>query len=341
MNKENQTKETEALIDKINNMRFAFKTEEKINFLLKDIYNRPKKTIMFYVAGIRYLNKAEEDNGREWVDFTPTMLEDALYDMDTTSLNSLCSIMTVIKDYLYETRIQTIEDKYAYHKTFTLTRDELKKYINKAGQELRYVTPSEFDDIILNQVGEAMGKSIFILLYHGVKGKSFKDIQELKNENINLTTGEIYNDNKELLAIIPNKYLHVLKEAMEEEFYTIYNKNGEIENQKLLIEQTGYFLRTVKWRSTRNKKPNRTLISRILEDYLKGVSNDYVDGQSIYNSGEVYRLLEYNNMKTLTDKDWREWKELTGSTLSYNTTFTVSNILLKKLGKYSECESNQ
>ena len=332
-------KERDVLIEKIKKMKFAYKTEEKIKFLLKDVETRPIKTITFYIAGIRYLNKAEEDNGREWEDFTPTMLDNALYAIDATSLNSLCSITTVIRDYLFETRVQTIEDKYAYKRTMTLTSEELEGYVNTAGQELKYLIPSEFDDIIFNRPGDSMCKSIFILLYYGVKGKSFKDIQELKIENINFETGEIYNDNGDLLATIPKRYIYVLKEASEEELFTMYNVDGSIKRQKILIQPTGYLLRTVQWRTTKNKKPTKLLISNMLDEYLSCIGNEYVTGQSIYNSGEVYRFLKHYGIERPTGKmgkEWREWRELTGSTLSYATMFSASKIILKKLGLWDE-----
>lgn len=325
------------LIEKIKKMKFKFKENEKKEFLLKDIDKRPIKTVEFYIAGIKYLNKAEEDNGREWEDFTPTMLNDALYDMNATSLNSLQAITTVIKDYLQDTTVQTIDAKDGYINTIELNGDTLKQYVDVAGQELRYITHEEFDDIIFNQAGDPMGKSIFILLYHGVKGTGFKDIYELKVKDINFNTGEVYRD-KKLLAVIPMKYMDIMKEATEEENFIVYDKNGNIEKEKQLTSPTGFFIRRVKWGVRMYQNPDRTLIARLIKDYCQSINNNYVDGQSVYNSGDVYRLIEHCGMKMPTNKQWREWKEITGSTLSYATTFTAAEIILKKLGLLDKTE---
>lgn len=323
------------LIKQIEEYKFEFRKEDKKKFLMDICNNSPEKTTRFYLAAMRYVDKVERDNGREWMYFTESMLENALRDMDATSLNSLTATTTAIKDYLASSTPKTTDYKIGYIKTLELTSEDLKKYVNLIGQELRYITPDEFDEIIFKQVGDPMGKSIFILLYYGVKGKGFKDIYELKVEDINFETGEIRNE-EGLLATIPLKYMSIIKEASEEEIFTVYDENGKVKAEKILTPPAGYLLRKHQHFNNTSDMPDRNLVAKILREYCQSINNSYVDGQSVYNSGDVYRLIEHCGMKMPMDKQWREWKKLTGSTLSYNTTFTASKIILKKLGLWEE-----
>lgn len=325
------------LIEQIERYNFKFMGEEKKKFLINICNNSPKKTTQFYLAAMRYVDKAERNNSREWMYFTESMLENALRDMNATSLNSLTAMTTAIKDYLEATTPNTTDFKIGHIKTLQLDSEELKKYVNAIGQQLRYVTQDEFDNIIFKQTGDPLGKAIFILLYHGVKGKSFSDIYELKIEDINFDTGEIYREDK-LLAVIPLKYMDIIKEASEEDIFTIYDEEGNIDKERTLTPPTGYLIRRVQCGSNSYRLPDRTVVARLLRDYSKSVNNNYLDGQSVYNSGDVYRLIEWCGMKMPTNKQWREWKEITGSTLSYATTFTAAKIILEKLGLLDESE---
>lgn len=323
----------EDLIEKINYMEFSKREDVKKEFLLMVNRNSEIKTTKLYCSVMaKTINKAEITYSRDWMDFTTDMVDAAFVEIQAKSIITLQSYLTIIKHYLSITTPMELTSKNGFMYTMGLTKVKLEKYINKAGESYRYITPDEFDDIIFNRAGDNLGKSLFILLYLGVKGSRFEDVYKIKDKDINLETGEVICDDKKLCTI-PSKYLDIFAQAMKAEHYYKYDSEGKVIFESCICRDSKYFL---KRRINKNRDatlpPDSGVVSSTLTDLGKSIRNQYLTGISVYISGETYRLLEYCNMEIPSHTQLMEYRGIIGSTLSYVTMKVASEIILNKLG---------
>lgn len=322
----------ERLLEKINDLTFKYNSESKREFLRMVNKNSPSKTTKLYMAVLsKTIDKAETINNKEWMNFSEKMVDSAFINIEAKSIITLQSYLSIIRHYLVSTTPTGDDLKIGHSYTLQLTKDDLTKYINNIGEKYRYVTPKEFDTIIKNGYGDASCKAILILLYLGVKGHRFSDIYEIKVSDIDLETGIIQKDNKELCKI-PEKYIGIFKEAIENQVYSVFNNKGELLKENALDTSTEYFLKRKMWRKNDSTiPPNSDLVSNRLLDIQKSIRNPYVTGVTIYNSGVAYKLLEYCDMKMPQNKQLVAFRKATGYKLSYVAMNTICEILLEKL----------
>ena len=317
----------------IKRVRFEYRDDVKKTFLLMVNKNSPAKTTKLYLSVlVNVLNEAEKINRREWMNFTSEMVDTAFVEIQSKSIISLQSYLSIIKHYLTYTTPQTDEAKLGYLYTLDMDKEALKSYTNTIGEQYRYVTPEELDDIIENRTADPLCKSLFVLLYLGVKGKGFSEICSIMDDDINLQTGEITVDGK-TLCVIPQKYIKYFEEAMNQMIYIRYDSNGEILSTSSVNTSAPYFLKRRVGKSTDcDAAPDASLVSNTLMDAKKSIKNPYITPVSLYLSGEAYRLIERCGMKMPTNQDLKEFREKTGSTLSFVSMKTVCGIILEKLG---------
>ena len=323
----------DVLAETISEMKFEYREQEKRDFLLMVNNNSPEKTTKLYMAVMsKTINEAEYINKREWMDFSQDMVDGAFVEIQAKSIITLQSYLSIIKHYLTSTTPQTDDAKRGYLYTMGIDKDSLKSYINVIGEQYRYITPKEFDDIIENRKFDPISKSLFVLLYLGVKGKQFSDICSIKDKDIDLETGIIQGEDENILCEIPERYRKYFKQAMEAETYIRYDNNEKIVSKSIVNTASEYF---VKRRINKNNDefapPDASLISNTMVDAQKSIKNPYITSMSLYLSGEAYRLIKRCGMKMPTNKDLKEFRELTGSSLSFVSMNTVCRILLDKL----------
>lgn len=324
----------DVLAETISEMRFEYREQEKRDFLLMVNKNSPEKTTKLYMAVMsKTINEAEYINKREWMDFSQDMVDGAFVEIQAKSIITLQSYLSIIKHYLTSTTPQTDDLKRGYLYTMEMDKDSLKSYINTIGEQYRYVTPKEFDDIIKNRPADPLCKSLFVLLYLGVKGKQFSDICSIKDEDIDLETGIIQGKDG-ILCTIPEKYRKYFKEAMKSETYNRYDNDGKIVSESIVNTASEYFLkRRIGKNNDEFAAPDSALVSNTMLDAQKSIKNPYITPISLYLSGEAYRLMKRCNMEMPTNKDLKEFRELTGSSLSFVSMKTVCGIILDKLTK--------
>lgn len=324
-----------TLIDKINSMDFEYRSEVKKEYLINVSKYRPEKTAKMYASVVsNIIDVAERANGKEWADFSESMVDGAFIMAEAKSIITLQSYLSIIKDYLTATKIDSDSLQKGYNYTMSLDKEKLieNNYINNMGEKYRYITPQEFENIIENKPADALGKCLFILLYLGVKGTNFSEIYNIKEDDIDLESGMVIGEDR-VLCTIPQKYIHYFKKAMSEEVYTRYNADGSILNTSTVYTGSEYF---VKRRVGKSKDgtmpPDGSLISNTLVDIQRSIGNKYLTGVSLYLSGEAYRLMEGCDMRMPTNQDLISFRKETGSKLSFVSMKTICSILLEKLG---------
>lgn len=322
--------ELEQIIKK---MKFEYSDREKKVFLLMVNKNSPTRTTKLYLSVLNnVINEAEKINKREWMDFTREMVDSAFVEIQSKSIITLQSYLSIIKHYLSNTTPHTDEAKLGYLYTLGMDKEALREYTNSIGEQYRYLTPDELDDIIENKPMDSLGKSLFVLLYLGVKGNGFSEICSIMDKDINLQTGEIKVDGK-LLCTIPQKYIKHFEETINSDTYIKYDSHGKALKPSKVNIHAPYFVKRRIGKSTNpHAAPDSTLISNTLVDAKKGIKNPYITPISLYLSGEAYRLIERCGMKMPTNQDLKLFRQETGSTLSFVSMNTVCSIILEKLG---------
>lgn len=313
---------------------FGYRKEDKVNFLLNVDRNSPEKTTKLYMSVMKQtIDMAEQLNGREWMDFSKDMVDGAFIMIEAKSIITLQSYLSIIKDYLIATTPDSDNYQSGYNYTLSLTKDDLTKYINPIGEKNRYITPIEFDDIIKNRPVDPLGKSLFILLYLGVKGRQFKDICELTTDRINLETGIVKSKDGYVLCTIPKDYIKYFEQAIDATYYYRYDNDGGIISESEISQSSNYLVRRRVGKSNDvSAAPDTSLVSSTMVDAQKSIRNKYITPVSLYLSGEAYRLIERCDMKMPTNQDLKAFRLETGSTLSFVSMKTICSIILEKLG---------
>lgn len=313
---------------------FAYRKEEKIRFLLNVNKNSPEKTTKLYMSIMKQtIDMAEQLNGREWMDFSKDMVDGAFIMIEAKSIITLQSYLSIIKDYLTATTPDSDSYQAGYNYTLSMSKDSLLQYINPMGERNRYITPQEFDDIIKNRKVDPLGKSLFVLLYLGVKGKQFKEICDITRQDIDLETGIIKAKDGSVLCTIPKDYIKYFEQALEASYYYRYDNDGSIISESEISSLSNHLVRRrVGKNNDKAAAPDAALVSSTMKDAQKSIKNKYVTPMSVYLSGEAYRLIERCGMQMPTNQDLKTFREETGSSLSFVSMKTVCGIILEKLG---------
>ena len=266
-----------TITDEINALGFKFRDAEKKAFLHNlNKYGKAKTTKAYMSVLSKTIDDAERINDREWMDFSESMVNDALILVEAKPVATLQSYLSIIKDYLSSTTPYSDTLQIGYNYTLSMTKDDLKDFVNAIGNEKMYVTPREFDEIIFDRPGDPMSKSIFILLYHGVKGLLYKDIYEMQVKDINLITGVVTKDG-EFVCAVEEKYLDILKECIEATTFKAYDNNGNIIKESPLTDNSIYLVRRSESpRHDSSVAPDTALISNRLGALLKSIRNQYL-----------------------------------------------------------------
>lgn len=323
-------------------LKFRYLDEEKKEFLQNIADNKPETTFNVYLSVLsKVVEDAERVNGRVWADFSETMVDMAFLSLKATSEATLLSYLSVINDYLAATTDEGDTLRMGYGYTINLTRKNIKKFINRSCEKYRYITPKEFDEIIESEYVDAEAKALAILLYNGVKGTSFKDIIDINVDDINLETGEIFKNGK-LLVKLDQKYMKYFEEAINKTEFVVYDVRHNDKMTKTMMSYEDYENRGLKKCFIRRfvhpsfdwtPAADQAVIAKRIKDVCKGIENEHLDAQSLYNSGMAYRLLEYCNMELPDHKRWREFREATGSKISQMTAESACRIILDKINK--------
>ena len=311
---------------------YRYDNELKLNFIDSIKKHREKNTVKLYEVLLSKIDDAEIINERELKYFNEKQIDLFFITLNAKSKSSLNTYLSILKDYLTFTTDYNNTLMIGFDCIMKMSGNDLEKYINVVGIEMRYITPKELSEIISIPIGDALCKAISILLFHGVKGEAFTDILNIKIEDIDIENSVIYKGT-DVLFNIPNEYLHIFKQAISGNKFIEWNVDGKIKRELELVDNGYLIRRNINPRRDFDfkAKPDKNLLNRRMLQYYETTGYPYLSVQSIYNSGIVYRMLEYNNFEPLDYRVIEEYLSLSGENISYNTCIGVSKVLLKKL----------
>ena len=311
---------------------YRFDNELKLNFIDGIRKNRKKNTVRLYEVLLSKIDEAEIINRCELKYFNEKQIDSFFIALNAKSKSSLNTYLSILKDYLtftteYDNTLMT-----GFNYVMEMSGNDLEQFINTIGIEMRYITPKELSEIISIPIGDALCKVITILLFHGIKNEAFSDILNIKIEDIDIENGVIYKGT-DVLFNIPKEYLQIFKESISGNKFVEWNVDGKIKRELELVDNGYLIRRNINPRRDFDftAKPDKNLLNRRMLQYYESIGYPYLSVQSIYNSGIVYRLLEYNNFEPLDYRVIEEYLSLSGENISYNTSICISKVLLKKL----------
>ena len=311
---------------------YKYDNELKLNFIDTIKKHREKNTVKLYEVMLAKIDDAEIINERELKYFNEKQIDLFFITLNAKSKSSLNTYLSILKDYLTFTTDYNNTLMIGFDCIMKMSGNDLEKYINTIGIEMRYITPKELSEIISIPIGDSLCKAITILLYHGIKGEAFSDILNIKIEDIDIENSVIYKGT-DVLFNIPKEYLHIFKESISGNKFVEWNVDGKIKRELELVDNGYLIRRNINPRRDFDftAKPDKNLLNRRMLQYYETTGFPYLSVQSIYNSGIVYRMLEYNSFEPLDYRAIEEYLSLTGENISYNTAIGVSKVLLKKL----------
>lgn len=202
-------------------------------------------------------------------------------------------------------------------------------------KDVRYVTREELLDKI-SILESASHKALLFLLFDGVGGKGYKDICNLKFEDINFETGEIKLENK--VVTVSKDTLNLLEQVKLETTVTkIIWKDDMVnfDSEYPINQKSPYVFRTRIIASTKNgMTPYKVSgLQTRLDGITKAIGLTHTNGKTLYYSGcvERYLKIEKKFKKHLSVKDITDFASVIGAeTIQANTMYRTLKMMRGK-----------
>ena len=147
------------------------------------------------------------------------------------------------KDFVQVSRIEIAK----------MVEDSLKEKEIENEQQLRYVSWNDLK-VGLNRVSNAIDVAVICLLRMGIGHNKFKELAELKVENIDIDNKVIHLEDRDV-EIKDDYVLQVLKEAIEQRTYTVmlsYDKNEPRVSEYDFNMNCPYLIKQKPWNKNNN-----------------------------------------------------------------------------------------
>ena len=292
--------------EEIKNM-FLSKYQESTHRIFKRLFNRS-----YFI---------EEKLSIDLYNFNLQQIEEVLYNVNPSTLNSCISVISMLNTYIDWGIIEGLRDS-NINPLRNIDPSVYRDYIDDTLKT--YITDKELR-LIEDFCNNAQDAVIFRLLFEGVCGKNLIELRNIKNNDINYNKNQIkLNDgNNSRIIQVSDRCMDLVKEAQEEDKYI--KANGEFDTDKewlkiIPLNTTDYLLRSCK---TNLKHENDTIKYASLYHRIKTITqllghND-INPKKIWHSG-IYHLYEkYITEGKPIDNDFYDM-------LSYKYNTSVDNI---------------
>lgn len=266
----------------------------------------------------------EEKLGKDLKDFNREELFLVLGELKGRSYNSVHTKWGITKKYLKHFNNSFVD---------TITSDDLKQFIVEA--DVRYVTREELREKI-SVLESASHKALLFLLFDGIGGKGYKEICNLKFEDIDFETGKITLENR--CVTVSKDTLNLLKETKSEDTVTkILWKDDcpQFDAEYKVNMNSPYVFKTRILQSTNNgMTPYKVSgLQRRLDSITKAIGLTHGNGKTLYYSGcaEKYLKLEKKFKKQLSIQDINSFASVVGAeTIQANTMYRTLQMMREK-----------
>lgn len=259
-------------------------------------------------------------------------------------INSLTSIKSVINCYLKFIN-QLTPCKEAIQELKKISIQSIRE-ITLEAEKKAYITKKEYIEILENEIGNAQDKIIIILLWNGIKGKNLNDILSLKEKDIDCEHRRIKIRNKTIL--LEEREIDIIEKAMKETVHHELDNNGKKYITRELRENDIYLIRgrygsgkRSGYKGTYSMVPVSVLENRF-KIYLSSLNKQLLTMQTVYNSGQIYEMLEHFNFNKVYHKDAIKYlQEKYEEVLANDNISKIQDIILEKIKSENNASLNK
>ena len=290
-------------------------------------YKKLVEDLMYKVSSF----EIESKNGRDVYEFNFNEMQELLLSFQSKSSATLQVYCSVLKKYVdFAIQNGKVEGNTNYFNNFNY--NILVGLLNKGKNKNRLFEKEFIYDLAETKVFNRVDSIVILLLFEGIKGLAFEDIINIKTDDID--SNECTIKIKDKYVSIPRRLMNMIELADKQETYVYGNgiyREGERQNMVTdLISKgiTPYLIRPTEREYSRSG--SLQMIGNQLQirtnKLLKIMGYNFATCQNIYDSGIVYKALQYGkekyNNKFMTMYEFQEFlqeKEISASlTIKYN-----------------------
>lgn len=233
------------------------------------------------------VSKLENELDKDLKDFNYEELLEVLQLFKSKSYNSMFTKWSLLKLYL---------ESYGNEDVKMITNSEIEKNIQTVENSNRFIKREEFYSEI-NKLRNPSDKAILLLLFEGVMGTGYKELLNLKVEQIDTVKGEVKLDGRVIELDEVGK--DILIATINQKEYLLDDSSFNL-NKKYYFKLNSKSPYLIKSKPTVNTKDGmsplgvegvKSKISRL----FASMNLEFVTGQSLVYSGIIEKLLKYEN----------------------------------------------
>jgi integrase len=153
---------------------------------------------------------------------------------------------------------------------------------------------------LLNELQNNQDKALLFLLWNGISGERFSQLQELQVSDINFEDKTVYVKERDYHVPVSDECINILEKAINEKTYYSYVPKSKEFKEKDLLESP-YLLKNVKSpRTVEGSKISMAVIYNRFAAIKESNSLEYLTPNAISQSGMIYDTVQiYNEEKVL------------------------------------------
>lgn len=267
------------MMDEYINEMIEYNPEIKLHFI--NSVDVEEITKFSYVRVLKKVSKIEKEFDKDVFNFTNKEYDNLLFALNAFSSDTIYAYNFCIKRYFEFCQINNYTNKMPLY-IYSLTKEDLEKYINKLISNKMYVRSREEFEILLEDVYNIMDVCMFLLFFYGLKGEEMLEVRHLKKEDIDFENSgiNVFRNYKMHFIEMPDEVMKIIKKTISAKEYISIRNDGNIWFRKLYDSE--YLIRTIR-NSKMTTKP--MLTSRISNIKNKVWNNKYLTAGRIHRSG--------------------------------------------------------
>lgn len=286
---------------------YKFEVDEDFkNGYLNAINDSNEATFKRVLSSLKRVDAYESEIGRSISDMGAKQIDGFFSDIIATSRSTLEGMATILKNYLLYVNndqvykvghLYLINEVSADNVDKETGKDYFERMMDSNAITGKILTYGEYNKILDNRKGDLSDICLFILLWHGARGKGYQNIIDVEYEHIDFNTGVcVFKDGTS--TTFNEKELSIFKDAKEKSYYIGKDTNGE-DVQRPYVMMNGEILnpRIVKTypskKSDGTEPLNAATIKKRIKDYANLLNKIYLTGVAIESSGKLYNILKH------------------------------------------------
>lgn len=281
--------------------------DDKKNGYLNAMSSANESTFKRILSTLKRVDEYESQIERSLEDMGGLQIDGFFSSVIATSRSTLEGIATILKGYLlycnYEQvykvgHLYLVNNVTAENVDPETGKDYFERMMDSNAITDKILTYGEYNKILDDKKGDLADICLFIMLWHGVKGKDYENIIHAEYNDINFDNGLcVFKDGTS--TTFNKKELKIFKDAQKKSYYIGKDTNGENTKRPYAMKD-GKFLNPRIIKTYPSKKSdgiellNSATVKKRIKDYsIFALGNIYLTGVAIESSGKLYNILKH------------------------------------------------